>query len=287
MPTPQQALDILRKLSTQPYKPDIDSSQNDPDVQLYNVNNQRADEYKDRIFANQRAAAASMDPVQQGQYAGEVGALKGMFGSAQQDIAESPITAQHTQTEDYRARQRAAVEQGFNGTDPAQTQAIYGRTQAEAKLNQPTDIANIQAQSDLAKQQEASRGALGVAQEQRGGAMDIQKNFADLQKSLFGGGGNGETPNRVTFPGRSGGGGFGFPTNPNGGNPSASLLNIVTRARQEVESAKASEHWYAPGTSERVTAAQAALDQAIGNVFGSATGSNDLCPPSCRRPRTA
>lgn len=274
MPSPLslQALESLKRLSGTSYQPTMDSSQTDPSVQRIQLAQQREDELKDRLIANQRAQAASagiQDPGQAArsgaQYGGEVTALKNLLGDTQQDIQENPITAQRAQVEDITNRQRGAMEQGFGGTNPIQEQALYAKKQAETKLQQPMDIARLNAEGDLAKQQEASRGALGVAQEQSRGGLDIQRNFTDFQRSLTGQSGTpGQgLPQSVTMPGRYGGGTI------NMGAASSRLpkpvppaiTQAITVARRNYETAKQNEGMFSGGGASQ--AAKAALDQAI------------------------
>src|SRR5882672_6230699 len=110
MPSPAtlQALETLKQLQAKPYKPQIDSTLSDPTVQRMQGFQQMEDELKDRLFSNQRAQAASTSPDQASQYGGEVTALKNMLGSTQQDIEESPLTAQRAQVENRTQRIRAA-----------------------------------------------------------------------------------------------------------------------------------------------------------------------------------
>lgn len=263
MPTPasMQALETLKSLSLKPYKPQVDSTLSDPNVQRYQGFQQMEDELKDRMFANQRAQAASTNATQAGQYGGEVVALRNMLGSTEQDIADSPITAQIADTNAQTGRMRAAQEQGFGGSNPIQEQALYAKKQAETKLNQPTDIARIQGEADLAKQQEASRGALGVAQEQSKGGLDIQRNFADLQRSLSGTGGG--SPQSFTLPGRTGGGSmnFGSSTSHIPKPVPPAVTQAITVARRNYEAAKQAEGMFSGGGATQ--AAKAALDQAV------------------------
>lgn len=265
MPTPasMQALETLKSLSLKPYQPQVDSTLSDSNVQRYHGFQQMEDELKDRVFANQRAQAASPDAQTAGQYGGEVTALKNMLGSTEQDIADSPITAQIADTNAQTSRMHAAQEQGFGGSNPLQEQALYAKKQAETKLNQPTEIARMQGEADLAKQQEASRGALGVAQEQSKGGLDIQRNFADLQRSLSGNPGGQGAPQSFTLPGRTGGGSMNFGSQtshiPKAVPPA--VTQAITVARRNYEAAKQGEGMFSGGGAS--TAAKAALDQAI------------------------
>lgn len=276
MPSPAtlQALESLRKLSVTPYSPQFDSSMSDVNAQRYQGFQDMEGELKDRVFANQRAQAASPSAQTANQYGGEVTALKNMLGSTQQDIAESPITSQIGEANDYRERERGAIEAGFGGgsfqrgpnqrqyQNPLQAQAQYGREQAEAKLQQPMDIARTQAEAELGKQRVASQGALDVAKEQSRGGLDIQRNFTDFQRSLQGGQG-GQQPQSVTMPGRFGGGSI------NMGAASSripkpippAVTQAITVARRNYEVAKQSEGMWSG--SQASQAAKAALDQAI------------------------
>lgn len=246
-----QALESLRRLRTNPYKPEIDSSISDPTVQTQLLNQQRQRELEGRLAQESGGE--------------DVGRLRSLLGIVNRDITASPLTAQMGEVQDYESKARAAQLAGFGGTNPIEEQARYIRSQEESKLRGPQDVARIQAQGELAKQQEASRGALGVAQEQQKGLAARYGAMQDLlQGGALAGGGQLRSLNPST-------GAMSFAPQRQ---PSASLLTNVVRARQALEIEKGKG--FLSRTQDKINRAQSVLDQALGQVFGSTPGSNEV-----------
>lgn len=273
------ALDALRRLSSVPYSPEQDSSQTDPTVQLYDIAQQRADETKDRIIANQRAQAASTSPLQAQQYGGEAEALKNLLGSYQQDIAESPITQGINEADQYRQKEREAIMGGFQGgmyqgrqyANPIAAQAEAGRQMEQAKIEAPIRQAEAQAAGNLATEQARSKGAMELARLQG----EQSQNY--LQTLL--GGGAQPTTDATGQPafdiGRLRGfnpktGGFTLGAEPKDPNINVQLAKQVTLARQAYEKAQADSSWLNSMfgiPDSNVKKAEDIYNQTVGQLF--------------------
>jgi len=263
MPSPAtlQALESLKKLSTTPYQPQFDSSMGDTNVQRYLGFQDTEGELKDRVFANQRAQAASPTPQIAAQYGGEVTALKNMLGSTEQDIAESPITAQIADTNDQTTRLRGAQEQGFSGQNPIQEQALYAKKQAEEKLNLPLREQELQNTGNLTQQREVSRGNLDVA----------NAKGAQLEAAISAAYASGRPIHSF-----SGSGGVAFETPQKQSPVNSSLLRDVTAASAALKAAQDTGMLGRFIDPQGIPNAQLLLNQALGKVFGQAPGSTDL-----------
>jgi hypothetical protein len=168
----QAALENLRKVGQGVYRPRPDTAllsanelaprrpltdltgepggspvEQDPSSTDYLYKTRLADETKDRLFNATRAG----DP-------NEAAALKGLLGTTEQDIADSPITQQRAQGEDYLAKQRAARTVGF---DSSQEQGQFGQKLEMAKATAPVDVEKL-------------RGMFGVQQEQERGKWQVE-----------------------------------------------------------------------------------------------------------------
>lgn len=158
-PAPKEALTGLQKFYPPQTERAIPGSglepspglEQSPELQLHSLQGRRMDELDDRIFGAQRVGDAR-----------EVGALQGLRSSLGADIQEGPIEKQRPFVEDYEKRR---YEAGLGGFASPQEQAGYEQSMAAEKLRLPLQQEKIRGEYDLAKQQEASRGQLGVAQE--------------------------------------------------------------------------------------------------------------------------
>lgn len=253
MPVNSSALDALRRLSATSYSPQFDSSQSDPTVQQYQLNQQFADETKDRIISNQRAQAAALgmsDPDearrQSASYGGEVTALQNLLDSYNQDIAESPITQGIGEAEDYRQKERGAIMGGFQGgmyqgkqyANPIAAQAEAGRQMEQAKIDAPIREAEAKAAGDLAAQQAQSQGLRDVAKIQ---SDSLASQYAALQAALQGG--NADAIKGFSMP--KGGGSITFqsPTAAGRTGIPPTLLRDITTARTKLAQAGSTKNF--------------------------------------------
>jgi hypothetical protein len=124
----------------------------DPSSTDYLYKTRLADETKDRLFNATRAG----DP-------NEAAALRGLLGTTEQDIADSPITQQRAQGEDYLARQRAARLQGF---DSSQEQGQFNQKLETTKATAPVDVEKLRGMFNVQQEQERGK-ALVEASKQR------------------------------------------------------------------------------------------------------------------------
>lgn len=171
---PNPALDALKRLSTQTYRPEIDSSQSDPSVQRYNLQNDLRDDTEDQIINQTKArgyAAASSRPQEAQAYNGNIDAFTKLLGRTNADLEENPLTKQMDEVNDYHKQERNAILGGFTGglnakgegMNPIQQSADYGRQFETAKLNAPIEQQRVQSEGELEKQRVASQGNLEVA----------------------------------------------------------------------------------------------------------------------------
>lgn len=237
-PNPGQSAQSLRGLAGSSYSPGVDSSQQDPTVQRYNLNQQFADENQDRIIANQRAAAASynMSNPQAAQqnvnaYTGEANALKNLLAINEQDIAESPITAGIKEANDYGQQERQAILAGYQGgsqpggnyENPIQAASRGAREMETAKINAPVEAQRVAGQYDVEKQRLAGQTALDVANS-KAAAQEAALNAAFATGK----------PIRSMNP-TSGAFSFEPTRNPNQGVVNPSLLRDITTTRTNLK----------------------------------------------------
>lgn len=260
MPNYLAALEGLKGLrvpgyTPSPRRPRLASGEmveQDPTVELYGLQRQRKQELEDRLTRG--TGAVDVDRLSE---------LKEALGLVDRDIQASPITTQAADMAGYMGRRQRAIESGYGGSDPVQEQARAVRALAEEKMRLPLREAEItsQSQMDVARQQ--GQNQLGVEQERSRGALDVQRNYAELQKQLSGQQGGAGNIRSMTMPSRYGGGSMSFTPQTNQKPVSAALLNAVTNARRELEFAKQN------GREDEVATRQSELDQALGNVMGS------------------
>jgi len=180
--------------------------------------------------------------------------LQGLKRGLTQDIGANPLTQQGNEVESYLGRRAHAVEQGFGGVNPVATQAEAGRQVEQQKMNMPLEVARANSAGDLAKQQEASRGALAV-QNSKAGQAD---NMWDMLAKARAGGAD---IRGVNVAGQ-GGVSFGAPPKPSTVPPA--LLSELLRARMAMDKAGLTKGFMAGGgpTNEK-----GAFDQAIQSVL--------------------
>lgn len=253
--------------------------QNDPTSELYQLQQERASEAEDRIFANQRASAWSPDPGEAAGYGGEVGALKGLLGRYQHDIAENPITQQLGEANDYRKQEREAILGGFGGgstqrgvyQNPIQAANQSAREMETAKINAPVEAQRMAGQFGLAQEQEKQRGAMAV-QGSRGAQAEAALNaFLQAQAS-------GASTNQLrSYNPQSGAFTVAPPQRPESMNP---LLRELTATRQAVEVARQKSASFLgklnPVDQRNLGTAEATYKQALGNVFGRSLASDNV-----------
>lgn len=211
------------------------------ETQLLGLQQQRQSELEDPRFADRPDVA-------------------GLKRSLAGDIQENPLTKQAADVESYMGKRGAAIEKGFGGTNPVAEQAGYGRQQEERKLGMPLEVAKANAAGDLAKQQEVSRGALGVAKEKSSQA----ENMWDMLAKARAGGAD---IRGVNVAG-SGGVSFGAPPKPPTMPPGATHdLMLARQAATGVEPTQSGVGAWWGGTSGQPTKEHAALQQAIQNTL--------------------
>lgn len=137
------------------------------DVQstLYGYKDRLASETADRLMAAQRAGDTN-----------EVTALSGFLGRNKQDITEDPLSQQNAQTEDISKQNQEANMLGFTGASPAQSAAIYGRTQAQKAAESKQGLER--AQAGLAGGQEVAQRAAAGESTNRGIAERVRAQAA-------------------------------------------------------------------------------------------------------------
>lgn len=274
MPTNFQALDALRRLSSQAYSPQYDSSQSDPTVQKYNLDTQLADETKDRMIQAQRAQAAylgSSTPSMAQSYGGEVTALQNMLSGYNQDIQESGIPQGIDEADAYRQKQRDAILSGFPGgmyqgkqyANPLAAQAEAGRQMEQSKIDAPIHAAEVKASGDAEAQRLQNKGLLDVAQEKGSQAAANLAAFLQGQQSTGGVGQRSWSFNPQTGAVSQGA------ARPDQG-INVQLAKQVTAARQAYETAKANQSGigsFFGFPDSNVNKAQAVYQQAVGQLF--------------------
>lgn len=115
-------------------------------------------------------AQAGNDPLQEK-------AVQGLMAANTRDIAENPMTQQIADIRDTEAQQHKAVLGGFR---TPQDMAKFGQELEVGKVTSPANVARITGAADLARQREASSGALGVAKEQNIGMANQYQAMRDL-----------------------------------------------------------------------------------------------------------
>jgi hypothetical protein len=272
------ALDQLKRLSQQaPYQPELDSSQQDPNVQRYTLDQQFADEAKDRMLSNQRAAAASAaipNPVVAQRtgaaYGGEAAAMKNLLSSYQQDIDESPITQGIAEADKYRQGERQAILSGYQGgqsqgqpyQNPIQQQQQAASAMESAKINAPVEAAKAKSAGDLAAQEAQSQGLRDVA---KINSDSLASQYAALQNALQGG--NSAAISGITMP--KGGGHVSFQTPAQqaaGSTVPPQLMRDITTTRYNLQKAGPSKGNFLTdmfGVKMGATPEKVAYDQSV------------------------
>lgn len=237
MPTPfdPKALAALQGLKTSsnynhPELPEYDPSQ------LYQLQSQRAGELEDRA-----AGAIGAGDTQ------DLARIKALLGPLNRDISEGPIAQQRVEQQGIEDARSKALQAGFGGSNPTGEQAAYGRRMEAEKINAPVRAAEVQSQGELAKQQEASRGALAV-QESRGAQS---QNFLDMLQ--------GANMSGLTHIGVNPQSGSVSMTQTPQKNISPATMNRLTQARGQFETAKGNVNIFNSGAAD---AAKAQYQQA-------------------------
>lgn len=221
----------------------------DPSGELYGLQNRRRDEIRNRLSG----PGAAYTPV------GELSALKNALGFVEEDIEESPITAQADVTNARLAAMRAANQAGF--TTPEE-QSIYGRNIAEEKLRQPIELREMETEGARGLQRMQGQQQLELEQERQRGAADVADRYSALQEFLATQGPTGGRQiTRFQMPSSRGGGSTSFTPEPPPVSPG--LANSITQSRMGV--AEAQEKFGAD--SPEYAQQKAAYDQAVANVF--------------------
>lgn len=230
-------LDALRRLSVGPYRPEVDSSLQDPSVQRYHLGNQLAGDTEDQIINQTKArgyAAASSRPEEAAGYQGNIDAFKQLLGRTNQDLLETGIPQGIDEADDYHKREREAVLGGFTGgqnpqgegMNPIQQAGAYGRAAELEKIQAPLHAAQATAAGGVQQQQIQSQGLRDVAnskaaQIEASTQAAISASQAGLPLSSF---------NPST-------GAFGI-RNPNAGGNINPLLTDLTNRRYRLELSK-------------------------------------------------
>ena len=110
-----------------------------------------------------------------------------------------------------RGQQDEALTQGF---DRPQDQALYARRIAEEKMRQPVEIQNSQNTQESLNTMMSGQNAMNVARLQDEGYTQRAKSAEDFQKWLMQNNPTNTPVSGYTAPGRYGGGGTRFDTNP-------------------------------------------------------------------------
>lgn len=174
------ALAGLKSNAAVPYKPGIDSSQSDTNSQLYQLQNQRANEFSDRINADKRAATMfgpGMTKDIQGlgpaNYSGDASALQDLLSTERDDIADNPISKQLVQSHELEDKNRSAIMAGYGGApvdrfgpssygSPNQGSPVQRQAQAQTgmemeKIGMPAKVAGITGAASVQAAQERGR----------------------------------------------------------------------------------------------------------------------------------
>lgn len=157
----QRPIRSLRSLPSSEFEQDAQGGmpgmQSNDALLLRSLQGQRATETEERLFNATRTGDKN-----------EALALKGLIGGLQEKQATSPLgldIGRKEAGEDFMAEQGfKAQSQGFES--PA-AMSQYGRGQAEAKQQQPLEIARLQSNADLDKQRLANQGRIDLEQEQQ------------------------------------------------------------------------------------------------------------------------
>lgn len=185
-----------------------------------------------------------------------ISGLAGNTAGAGAEAAADPFTGNEAQAQALKGLQQyqGAVGQGFRGTDPVAEQARYGQGLEHQKLNMPLQVQQAQSAGDLARQQEASRGALDVAKQQSEGSTNFLSTMRDIQAA-------GGDIRGITAPKGGGSISFGAPTN-----VPAGISQDVTTARQNLEKVKGANSGFMHpfgGDAQAIGQADAQLKAAI------------------------
>lgn len=205
---------------------------NNPEIQNYLSQDRLKSETEDRLFNAQRGGSP------------DVQALKGLLGRQEQSLGETAVARQQPELAmNQQARNRASLA-GFGSPQEA---ALAGRQAEMTKIQMPQKVAETEAAGNLARQQEASRGALGVQKEVQAG----KGSQYDLVRELMSGGmGGGDRVHSVTIPGVFG---ATFNQDPKIGAP---IIKQLEAARDKVKNA-----WGFMGGKD---SAQQELNQLVG-----------------------
>lgn len=233
------ALQGLRTASnyTKPGLPDYDPNQ------LYQLQSQRAGELEDRAAGAIGAGDTN-----------DLARIKALLGPLNRDISEGPIAQQRGEVAEQEAGRQKALQAGFTGSNPMAEQAAYGRQQEQAKINAPIRAQEVQSQGELAKQQEANKGALAV-QESRGAQS---QNFLDMLNNA-----NLSGLSHVSANPQSGAVSF---TQTPAQKLSPATMNRLTTARSQYEAAKGGVNFFNqsaadPAKAQYQQAQQSALQE--------------------------
>lgn len=182
--------------------------------------------------------------------------VAGLKASLDTDIAANPITQQRPEVEAINRANQGALMAGFHGgagQNPAQEAAEAGRQFETAKMRVPLDVANISGAADVAKQQEANKGALAVTEAKGAQAQ----NFLDMLNQARM---SGADVKGISMPG---GGSVSYQT------PAAvppGLLHDVTLTRAALEKAKGAINLFGTNNAN-IAAMEAANKQAIASAL--------------------
>jgi hypothetical protein len=231
---------------------------NDP-VDLLGLQQERKSEFEDRAIKSAQAG----DPQ-------ESAAMRALAGQYQQDIAESPLTKQKTETDAWQQAQDQARLMGYEGMTPAAEAGKFGRQLETRKVEAPVDVAGLQGRTarDVAGIEQA--GGAERARIAAGSQTDVaniraqqaEQGYTNLLAMVQGG----RTPSHVAMP----------------GGPSVSFAqdrpvpagveNALVKAREEL--VKSGSHWYGAGSP--TPEAVAGFQQAAANYLQSHPASNDI-----------
>lgn len=149
-PNVQNALAGLKSNGAIPYKPGFDSSSQDTNSQLYQLQKQRQGELEDRQASTPR----------------DIDRIKALLSPLNQDIAENPTTKGIAQANDFNDENRSAINAGFKGgsvdqwgpnsygsaasASPVQQAASSARGMEQQKIDSPVRVADITGQANVA-----------------------------------------------------------------------------------------------------------------------------------------
>ena len=235
------------------------STQKDPTLLNYLYNTRMKGEIGKRLFNAQRFGDQN-----------ESTALQGLQGLYEDQISQSPITAQGEDVAAIEDLNRAAALQGFGSP---QEMAYNSRQLEDLKTRLPLMQEELRGAGNLAQQREASRGALAVEQARGDAATANQQSYNELLKTLQGGE-VGVSPQgdirSLTLPGARGGGGVSFQTPQRVQSVPTQLLTQLGNAVRDLTFAEQG------GDPTNIATRQAQYNQILSNVFAQSPASEDL-----------